>query len=127
MNLTDKERNLLEALYTKELSDAYAAAGRPMADANLLSVAKSLVDPVGATSGEVRGMFAIAKASTDLPTQRNLMAALRTLREERGRERKRVDAICDWPDGMSYREYVLLTGDRRISELANRPRVGFAL
>lgn len=117
MNLSDQDRNVMTAIYVKELSDAYAAAGKPLSDNTLVSVAGSLVDAVGARRDEIHEIFLRAKDTADLPTQRQLVAALRSLREERGNAAKnRIPAPSN--GGMLYLEYVSRTGDDRISKIA---------
>lgn len=116
--------NVRVAMFARELRNSYAAAGRPLSDDTLTQVAASLASVLPEIKdAEIAATFAEARNAADIPTQRHLKDAHLRIRERAARN----PVKCDWPDGMSYREYVLLTGDRRISELANRPRSGFSL
>lgn len=68
------------ALFARELRNAYAQAGRPMSDDTLVQVAHSLSETVRCKDGEVPSVFAEAKATADIPTQRQLLDALGRLR-----------------------------------------------
>lgn len=116
--------NVRVAMFARELRNSYAAAGKPMSDDTLTQVAAILASALPEVKdAEIASTFAEARNVADIPTQRTLKEAHLRIRERADRN----PVKNDWPDGMSYREYVLLTGDRRISELANRPRAGFAL
>lgn len=68
------------ALFARELRNAYAQAGRPMSDDTLVQVASSLSESVRCRDSEVCAVFAEAKATADIPTQRQLLDALARLR-----------------------------------------------
>lgn len=68
------------ALFARELRNAYAQAGRPMSDDTLVQVAHSLSESVKCRDSEVGAVFAEAKATADIPTQRQLIDALGRLR-----------------------------------------------
>lgn len=68
------------ALFARELRNAYAQAGRPMSDDTLVQVASSLSESVKCKDAEIGAVFAEAKATADIPTQRQLTEALGRLR-----------------------------------------------
>lgn len=68
------------ALFARELRNAYAQAGRPMSDDTLVQVAHSLSESVKCRDEEVGAVFAEAKSTADIPTQRQLLDALARLR-----------------------------------------------
>lgn len=82
--LPTEARHLAEnrrvALFARELRNAYAQAGRPMSDDTLVQVASSLSEAVKCRDSEVATVFAEAKATADIPTQRQLLDALARLR-----------------------------------------------
>lgn len=68
------------ALFARELRNAYAQAGHPLSDDTLVQVASSLSESVKCKDAEVGAVFAEAKATADIPTQRQLSEALGRLR-----------------------------------------------
>lgn len=68
------------ALFARELRNAYAQAGHPLSDDTLVQVASSLSESVKCRDSEVGAVFAEAKATADVPTQRQLSEALGRLR-----------------------------------------------
>lgn len=68
------------ALFARELRNAYAQAGHPLSDDTLVQVASSLSESVKCRDSEVGAVFAEAKATADIPTQRQLSEALGRLR-----------------------------------------------
>lgn len=68
------------ALFARELRNAYAQAGHPLSDDTLVQVASSISESVKCRDSEVGAVFAEAKATADVPTQRQLSEALGRLR-----------------------------------------------
>lgn len=86
-------RNRIEAIYASELKNAYAAAGRPLSDDTIASVAASLAAAIPADPDEIRPMFREARSRADIPTQRLLidsLAAIPVRRETHGNAAPKV-------------------------------------
>jgi len=77
--------------FLTQLKLAYAQAGRPLEEATLGEVAKSLSFAVPCLDSEIAAVFSAAKGLADVPTQKTLQKALGMVRKDPSRFEVRYD------------------------------------